>query len=489
LQGTPRSTREHLFCGMAACTLDETSRPRSIHAHWVANVDAKEGELSVLEDQVITIDEHGRIASIVPRASFTGEIEVTLATHIVIPGLVNSHTHTPMAVLRGYADDLGLQEWLYQHIFPTEGHFVFGSQEMGKRFARLGSTLAIHEMLKTGTTCFNDMYFFGQVTAEVVKEAGLRAVLAPKALIFTPHGQNDIFAADLMENIEWCSKVANESSGRIYASLSPHAAYTCPEPQLKEAKAKFDEVMKGKPYVIHSHVNETAAEIADFKGVDGRSAIQTFDHVGMLRPGTVFAHCVHMTDEEIKLFADRGVSVAHNPRSNLKLGSGIARVPAMLAAGVNVCLGTDGAASNNGLDMLSEMQYCSLLAKGSSQDAAQVPALQALRIATINGAKALNLDKEIGSIAVGKAADLVAVDLGHRECAPVFDPLGSLVYTNKRDVTHVWVNGRCLVQNREVRTLKMDLKEMDELIKEIHEFRATMPGRSKQGVTSPLSLF
>jgi len=390
--------------------------------------------------------------------------------------------------LRGYADDHGLQEWLYEHIFPTEGHFVFGENLQAESFIRLGTKLAVHEMLKTGTTLFNDMYFRGKITADVVREAGLRAVLAPQALVFTPHGSDDIFNAHLQENLDWCVQIAKESSGRIYPALVPHAAYTVPEAKLRLAMTKYEEVFKDSPFVIHTHVNETQKEIDDYQGLDGKSAVQTFDAVGMLRRGTVLAHCVVMTDEEIDLFAKRGVSVAHNPRSNLKLGSGIARVPAMLEKGVNICLGTDGAASNNGLDMLSEMQYCSLLAKGSSCDSKKVPALQALQIATINGARALNLDKDIGSIAVGKAADLVAVDLGHLEVAPVFDPLGALVYTNRRNVSHVWVNGKTLVENGDVLTMKVDLKETEEMHTKIREFRASLPGNANQSKPLPFSI-
>lgn len=457
----------------------ETLTPQSIHARYVAIVDAKEGEPGVLEDQVITISPEGKITGIVPRASFSGKIDVKLDTHIVTPGFVNCHTHTPMTLLRGYADDVPLQEWLFQHIFPTEGEFVF--KELGEQYARLGTTLAIYEMLKSGTTLFNDMYYHGKVSADVIRKAGMRAVLAPKSLVWTPNPDEAAYAADVKENAEWCKEIVDsDKSGLIYPSFIPHAAYTVPEHKLREAKEKYDEVMQDRPYVIHTHCHETQKEVDDFQGVDGKSAVQTFDAVGMLRKGTVAAHCVAMTDEEIALFAKRGVSVAHNPRSNLKLASGIARIPKMLEAGVNVCLGTDGCASNNALDMLSEMQYCSLLAKGSTLTPDAVPALQALQIATINGARALGLDKVTGSITVGKAADLVAVDLGHLECAPIYDPLGALVYTNRRDVSHVWVNGKCLVQDRNVLAVKPDLAQVDSLVSKIHEFRKTMPGRKGQ---------
>lgn len=453
---------------------------RSIHARWVAT--AVVDEPPVLEDQVILVD-NGRITGIVPRQSFDGEPDVSLPTHIVIPGLVNCHTHTPMALLRGYADDLPLQDWLFQHIFPTEGRFVFESgPEVGKEFVRRGSELAVYEMLRTGTTLFNDMYFYGDVTADVVRQAGLRAVLAPMGLLYL--GNDDMFAGAVKANTDWCKTLIEEGHDRVYPSLIPHSAYMVPEEKLQFAKSAYDETFGGKKFVMHTHVHETKKEVDDLFEKTGTQATRIFDKLDMLNSSAVCAHCVHLTDEEIELFATRGVSVAHNPRSNLKLGSGIAPVGKMLAAGVNVCLGTDGAASNNSLDMLSEMQFASFLAKGATCDPTVVPAAQALRMATINGARALGLDQEVGSLAVGKAADIVAVDLGHVEVAPIFDPLGALVFTNRREVSHVWVNGRCLVQDGTVRTLSLDMEKIDELLARIHDFRKTLPGRE-----SPTSMF
>jgi len=446
---------------------------RSIHARWVAT--AEDSDAPVLEDQVILMD-RGRISNIMPRASFVGTPDLHLPTHIVIPGLVNCHTHTPMTLLRGYADALPLQDWLHNHIFPTEGKFVaMAPKEEAEEFVRRGSELAVYEMLKTGTTLFNDMYFNGEVTADVVDKAGLRAVLAPMGLLYFADEQ---FAGALKQNIDWLTKLTAEGGcDRVYPSLMPHSAYMVPENKLQEAKSAYEAVLKGKKCTMHTHMHETAAEVEEFREKNGKSAVEVFDSLGLLGDRAVCAHCVHMTDEEIKLFADRGVSVAHNPRSNLKLGSGIAPVAKMLKAGVNVCLGTDGAASNNTLDMLTEMQYASLLAKGSTCDPTVVTARDALKMATLNGARALGLDAETGSLKVGKAADIVAVDLGHAEVAPIFDPLSSLVFTNRRDVTHVFVNGRCLVNEGKVLSVKLDMERTEALLQKLREFRKTLPGR------------
>lgn len=452
---------------------------RSIHARWVATVEP--GSPDVLEDQVI-IMEAGRITAIMPRNQFEGSPDLHLPSHIVIPGLVNCHTHTPMALLRGFADDKPLGEWLFQHIFPTEGKFVFESgEEEAKEFIRRGSELAVHEMLKTGTTLFNDMYFHGDVTAEVVRRAGLKAVLAPMGLLY--FGNDDMFAGALKANTDWCAKLVEEGFERVYPSLIPHSVYMVPPSKLEEAKAAYAKVFPSLNFTIHTHLHETRKEISDVLEKDWnasqKSAVQILDEIGMLSSRSVLAHCVHMTDDEIGVLASRGSSVAHNPRSNLKLGSGIPRISKMLEKGLNVCLGTDGAASNNTLDMLTELQYACMLCKGLAEDAAVLPAIEALRMATLNGAKALGLGEETGSLKIGKAADLVAIDLGYLEVAPVFDPLGALVYTNRREVTHLFVNGKCLVAGGHVKSFQPDFEKTDELVKKIHEFRKTLPGREK----------
>ena len=323
----------------------DPSQIRSILPRWIATAESG----AVLENHVLCI-ENGRIAAILPKAQFGGEPDLQLPTHILIPGLINAHTHTPMSLLRGYADDLPLNEWLFQHIFPTEGKFVFEAPvDEAKEFVRRGSELACYEMLKTGTTIFNDMYFHGDATASVARQAGMKAVLTQAGLLY--FGDDAAFTALVKQNVDFALAASKDT--HIRPSLLPHSVYMVPEEKLQEVKTAYDEACAGSHVVIHTHLHETKKEIDDVAKT-GKSAVQVLDSLGMLNSRTVAAHCVHMTDEEIKLMADRKANVAHCPRSNLKLGSGIARVAAMLEAGVNVCLGTDGASSNNTLDMLTE---------------------------------------------------------------------------------------------------------------------------------------
>lgn len=447
----------------------DPSQIRSISARWIATAESSE----VLENYVLCI-ENGRIRAILPKTQFGGEPDLHLPTHILIPGLVNAHTHTPMSLLRGYADDLPLNEWLFEHIFPTEGKFVFEAPvDEAKEFVRRGSELACYEMLKTGTTIFNDMYFHGDATASVARQAGMKAVLTQAGLLY--FGDDAAFSALVKQNVDFCSALAPDS--HVRPSLLPHSVYMVPEEKLQEAKAAYDEACSGTHVVIHTHLHETKKEIEDLFAKTGKSAMDALDSLGLLNSRTVAAHCVHMTDDEIKLMAERKANVAHCPRSNLKLGSGIARIAAMLEAGVNVCLGTDGASSNNTLDMLTEMQYASMIAKGSTGDPTVLPAHEVLEMATIRGARALGLDKETESLRVGKAADLVAVDLGSIEASPIFDPLGQLIYTNCRQVSHVWIDGRSVVYEGKVLTLSVDLTATEDIVAKLQDFRRSLPSK------------
>lgn len=326
---------------------NSVSRPvsqlRSIGARWIATCEHHE----VLENHVICV-EHGRISAILPRSELKGECDVHLGHHLIIPGLINAHTHTPMSLLRGYADDLPLNDWLFEHIFPTEGKFVFEAPlEEAQEFVQRGTELACYEMLKSGTTCFNDMYFHGDVSAQVVRGCGMKAVLTKAGLLY--FGDDQAFTSLVKQNTDFCS--ALEGDKQVKPSLLPHSVYMVPEEKLMELKSAYDEACPDA--VIHTHLHETKKEIEDVAKT-GKSALQVLDSLELLNSRTVCAHCVHMTDEEIQLMAERKASVAHCPRSNLKLGSGIARVSDMLKAGVNVCIGTDGASSNNTLCMLTE---------------------------------------------------------------------------------------------------------------------------------------
>ena len=328
-----------------------------VRARWVATVEP--GHDDVLEDYVISIDQSGsgKILALTKASEFSGKVDLHLQNHLLIPGLINAHTHTPMSLLRGYADDLPLNEWLFQHIFPTEARFVFDAPlEEAEEFVRLGSELACYEMLKTGTTLFNDMYFHGDVTASVARKAGMKAVLTQAGLLY--FGDDVRFSGLVESNVKFCSELISSNDVAIRPSLLPHSVYMVPEGKLQEVNAAYNAACAEAHVVIHTHLHETKKEISDVLEQTGKSALQILDGLGMLNKRTVAAHCVYMTDEEIALMAKSGASVAHCPRSNLKLGSGIARVADMLKSGVNVCLGTDGASSNNTLDMMTEYLCC-----------------------------------------------------------------------------------------------------------------------------------
>ena len=340
------------------CIRNHCRTAQHIHARWVAT--AEPGSPDILEDYVVSLDnESGKILALSPASDFSGKPDLHLPNHLLIPGLINAHTHTPMSLLRGYADDLPLNEWLFQHIFPTEGKFVFDAPlEEAEEFVRLGSELACYEMLKTGTTLFNDMYFHGDVTASVVRKAGMKAVLTKAGLLY--FGDDARFSELVGANTKFCSELISSKDASIKPSLLPHSVYMVPEAKLQEVKQAYDKACSGGHVVIHTHLHETHKEIAEVLEKTGKSALQILDDLGMLNDRTVAAHCVHMTDDEIALMAKTGASVAHCPRSNLKLGSGIARTADMLKSGVNVCIGTDGASSNNTLDMMTEHLRCIL---------------------------------------------------------------------------------------------------------------------------------
>eukprot|EP00438_Fugacium_kawagutii_P033009 Skav230192 [mRNA] locus=scaffold1418:98407:108964:- [translate_table: standard] len=470
----------------------DPSQIRSIFARWIATAESG----VVLENHVLCI-ENGRIAEILPKAQFGGEPDLNLPSHILIPGLINAHTHTPMSLLRGYADDLPLNEWLFQHIFPTEGKFVFEAPaEEAREFVRRGSELACYEMLKTGTTMFNDMYFHGDATASVARQAGMKAVLTQAGLLY--FGDDAAFSGLIKQNVEFCSALVASKDSHIRPSLLPHSVYMVPEEKLQEVKLAYDEALSGSHVVIHTHLNETKKEIDDLLSKTGKSAIQSLDSLGLLNSRTVAAHCVHMTDEEIKLMAERKGNVAHCPRSNLKLGSGIARTADMLKAGVNVCLGTDGASSNNTLDLLTEnlgltqlakqsMQYASMLAKGSTGDPTVLPAHEVLEMATIRGARALGLDNDTGSIRVTSSDSVYRLI-----ASPIFDPLGQLVYTNSRqgDETELETGLKLpLTPNDVGRIWALDCAGQSKLLTELLGLEAAHPPVARREIICDFHLF
>lgn len=383
----------------------------------------------------------------------------------VLPGLVNTHTHVPMVLFRGFADDLELHEWLYEHIFPAEARFVTAD------FVAAGSRLALVEMIRGGTTTFHDMYFFEEETARAAKEAGVRAVLSVALLDFpTPEHQSwdEGFQAFLDFADRW------ENDALITPSIGPHSAYTVSPEHLKQAAEAARE--RRLPY--HIHVAETVTEMDQIKKDFGLSPVQHLDNLGVLGDNVIAAHGVHLDEADQRTLAERSVGVAHCPQSNMKLCSGAAPVPSLLQADVAVGLGTDGAASNNDLDMWGEMDTAAKLHKLITNRPTTLPAAQVLEMATLGGARVLGMEKTIGSIEEGKRADLITVDLEGAHLVPLYNIYSHLVYAAKPgDVSDVVVEGRPLMLERKLRTLdeKAILVEADSFRRQIEAGRDSTP--------------
>ncbi|MES2498909.1 MAG: TRZ/ATZ family hydrolase [Pseudomonadota bacterium] len=354
---------------------------------------------------------------------------IQLSEHVLIPGFINLHTHAAMSLMRGLADDLPLMSWLETHIWPAEQKLLSTS------FVHDGTLLACAEMLSGGVTTFNDMYFYPVSTAEASLKIGMRANLGLVVLEFATQYANNA-ESYIDKGTQARDQLKNESL--ISFSFAPHAPYTVSDATFKQLTTLSAQLNIG----LHTHLHETQTEITHSEQNYGMRPIARLADLGLLDATTTFAHCVHLNEIEMQLLAEHGCSIAHCPSSNLKLASGIAPIAECISKGVNVGLGTDGAASNNRLDMFTEMRLAALLAKGSSGDATVISAHKALEMATINGAKALGLDNKLGSIEIGKLADLTAVKLSDMNMQPCFDPVSHLVYVAGREqVSHVWVNG------------------------------------------------
>lgn len=412
-----------------------------VHATWIASVDEQN---TVHHNYSIAIHE-GRIHDLQPKQEilnkYSADVEVNLDNQLLIPGLINSHTHSAMSLMRGLADDLPLMDWLNNHIWPTE------QKHVSAEFVYDGSLLACAEMLRSGTTCFNDMYFFPEETARAVEQAGMRAKLGLILIDFPSAWAKD---ADeyLSKGLELHDQLHNNSL--ISTAFAPHAPYTVSDEPLKRISTYAEEL----DIPIHIHLHETAGEVEEATTSTGKRPIERLNELGLLSPRLLAVHMTQLTDDEINLIAETGSHVLHCPESNLKLASGFCPIDKLQQAGVNVTLGTDGAASNNDLDMLAEMRTAALLAKAVAENASAVPAEDVLRMATINSAKALGLDSEIGSLEVGKSADITAVDLSDIENQPIYNPVSQLVYSSGREnVSNVWVAGNHLLKDRELTTL------------------------------------
>ncbi|CAG0957611.1 5-methylthioadenosine/S-adenosylhomocysteine deaminase [Rhodocyclaceae bacterium] len=392
----------------------------------------------VLEGQAVAVS-GGEIAAVLPaqeaQLRFRPARRVVLPGHVLIPGLVNLHTHAAMTLLRGIADDLALMDWLKTRIWPAETRHVSAA------FVRDGTLLACAEMLRGGITCFNDMYFFPAAAAEAARNLGMRAALGIVVIEFPT-----AYASDADDYISKGLAMRDRLRGDPLLSfcMAPHAPYTVSDATLERVvtlAAQLD-------LPIHIHIHETRAEIEESLRLHGLRPLQRLHRLGVLGPGLIGVHAAHLEAEEIRLLAKFDCSIAHCPSSNMKLGSGIAPIVAMLEQGLRIGLGTDGAASNNRLDIFQEMRQSALLAKAVSGNAAAVGAHDVLRMATLNGAAALGLADKIGSIRTGKAADLCAVCLDTLETRPCYDPASHLVYVAGREhVSHVWVNGVLRVEN------------------------------------------
>ena len=406
-----------------------------VEGRWVIPV---EPEGVVLERHTVVID-GGRIQAILPhaqaRSGYTAKQTVALREHALLPGLVNAHTHAGMTLMRGIADDLPLMRWLEEHIWPVESRWV------SDEFVRDGTMLAVAEMLRGGTTCFNDMYFYPGDAGRTAAAAGMRCVVGMIVLDFPT-----VWAGGADEYLARATEVHDEfrSHPLVDTAFAPHAPYTVSDEPLERIRILADEL----DVPVHIHLHETPGEVESAVAARGVRPFARLDGLGLVSPRLMAVHMTELDEAEIDRLAECGAHVVHCPESNLKLASGFCPVARLIAAGVNVALGTDGAASNNDLDMVQEMRTASLVAKAVARDATAVPAHRAIAMATLAGARALGKEDAIGSLVPGKAADMIAVDLGAIETQPVYDAASQVVYSaSRRQVSDVWVAGRALVRD------------------------------------------
>jgi 5-methylthioadenosine/S-adenosylhomocysteine deaminase len=415
---------------------------------WIITVNA---DFEVLEDYAVVIEDN-RIHSLAsvdeirdlpcyPQAQVS-----ELPGRALLPGFVNSHTHASMSLLRGIADDLPLMDWLGQHIWPAEAKWV------DAEFCVDGFQLAAAEMIRSGTTCMNDMYFFADEIARSAERIGMRLVAGLIVLDFP-----SVWAQNADEYLHKALAVHDEVRGYslVDTAFAPHAPYTVADEPLRQIAMYSNEL----DVPVHMHLHETAQEVAEAEQKTGMRPLQRIDQLNLLNSSLIAVHMTELNEFEIERIAEAGVNVAHCPESNLKLASGLCPVARLLEQGVNVCLGTDGAASNNDLDMLGEMRSAALLAKGVGADAAACSARQSLEMATINGARALGMADRIGSIEAGKCADLIAIDLQHLNTQPMYDPVSQIVYAaSSRQVSDVWIDG--VEQLRDYEFCRLDSRQI-----------------------------
>lgn len=423
-----------------------------ISARWIVPV-VPAGQ--ILENHTIVVHQ-GRILGIVSRvraATLQARERRELANHVLIPGLINAHGHAAMSLFRGLADDLPLMNWLNEHIWPAEGRWV------SEDFIRTGTRLAVSEMLRGGTTCFADMYFYPEVAAQVAIDSGMRAQLA------FPVIDNPIPGAQTSaEAISKGLRLHDESKHNplISVAFGPHAPYTVGDETLIHIRTLADEL----ELPVHMHVHETAFEVDEAVRHTGMRPLQRLRQLGLLSPRLQAVHMTQINEADMQLLVDFGVQVIHCPESNMKLASGFCPVQRLLDQGINVALGTDGAASNNDLDMFAELRTAALLAKGVSAQPTALDAHSALRMATLAGAQALGIAEQTGSLEPGKFADIVAVDLSALTVQPVYHPVSQLLYTcNASQVSDVWVAGR-----QKVKSGQLQLADQDGLLEAVNQW-------------------
>jgi len=417
-----------------------------IHARWIIPV---EPASVILAHHTLVLD-GGRIVDLLPseiaKNKYQANITENLDNHALLPGFVNSHTHAAMSLMRGVADDLQLMDWLQNHIWPLEQRWV------SPEFVKDGTDLAIAEMILGGTTCFNDMYFFPDITAQQAILRGIRASIGLIVFDFPTiwAGNSEAYLAKALALHEQL-----RDQPLITTAFAPHAPYTVSDDPLQKVNVHALEF--NRP--IHIHVHETLHEVEQAQQQSGKRPLQRLQELGLINPNLIAVHMTQLTDAEIQMLAAANAHIVHCPESNLKLASGFCPVARCLEAGINVALGTDGAASNNDLDMLGELRTAALLGKAVAQDASAIPAMTALQMATINGAKALGLADEIGSLTIGKAGDVIAIDLDHLETQPLYDPISPIVYAaSRQQVTDVWVAGKRSLKQRQL--LTVDINEL-----------------------------
>jgi len=402
-----------------------------IKPRWILTVNE---QFDLLTDSALII-ENDIIQSILPVSELhtvegLDEAEVvSLDNHVLMPGLINTHTHAAMSLLRGIADDLPLMDWLNNHIWPAESKWI------DRQFIQDGVKLCVAEMIRSGTTCLNDMYFFPDIMAKTCQQMGMRATTGLIVLDFPT-----VWAQSADEYLSKAMAVIDEVKEYplISTAFAPHAPYTVSDKPLEKIAMYSSEL----DIQVHMHIHETQFEVDESVKNIGKRPLERLDQLNLLNPNLMAVHMTSLNELEMERIAETGVHVVHCPESNLKLASGFCPVDTLQKLNINICLGTDGAASNNDLDMFGEMRTAALLSKGISGNASSCNAEQSLRMATINGAKALGLADQIGSLEAGKKADVIAVDFSQLNTQPVYDPIAQLVYaTNSMQVSHVWING------------------------------------------------